>query len=158
MAQRGGTVNTHVRWDTERVYSPLIGLGEADVLLVFEEAEALRYVDYLKPGGAAVVNRHRIKPITVTSGGASYPTEAELQVVYGALTDRLHLVPGTEIARDLGNTRAANVVLIGALSTFLDLPVETWLDVIEARVPPRYVELNRQAFMRGREAVAAREA
>lgn len=153
MAQRGGTVNTHVRWDSERVYSPLIGLGEADVLLVFEEAEALRYVDYLKPGGAAVVNQHKIKPITVTSGGASYPSEADLQAVYGALTDRFYLVPGTDIARDLGNTRAANVVLIGALSAFLDVPVETWLEVIEARVPPKYVELNRQAFMRGREAV-----
>ena len=153
MAQRGGTVNTHVRWNTERVYSPLIGLGEADVLLVFEEAEALRYADYLKPGGAAVVNQHKIKPITVTSGGASYPTEADLQAVYGALTDHLHLVPGTDIARDLGNTRAANVVLIGALSVFLDVPVETWLEVIESRVPPKYVELNRQAFMRGRQAV-----
>lgn len=153
MAQRGGTVNTHVRWDLERVYSPLIGLGEADVLLVFEEAEALRYVDYLKHGGAAVVNQHKIKPITVTSGGASYPTEADLQAIYGALTDRFYLVPGTDIARDLGNTRAANVVLIGALSMFLDVPAETWLEVIESRVPPKYVELNRQAFMRGREAV-----
>jgi len=156
MAQRGGTVNTHVRWDTERVYSPLIGLGEADVLLAFEEAEALRYVDYLKPGGAVVVNRHRIMPITVTSGGASYPTEADLHAVYGMLTDHLRLVPGTEIARELGNTRAANVVLIGALSTFLDVPVGTWLEVIEGRVPPKYFELNRQAFMSGREAVEVR--
>ena len=153
MAQRGGSVNTHVRWDAERVYSPLISPGEADILLVFEEAEALRYAEYLKPGGAAVVNQHTIKPLTVTSGGAHYPSEAELRAVYGALTERLHLVPGTAIARDLGAARAANVVLIGALSTFLDLPVETWLQVVEARVPPKYLELNRQAFLRGREAV-----
>ena len=153
MAQRGGSVNTHVRWDADRVYSPLIGLGEADMLLIFEEAEALRYVEYLKPGGAAVVNQHTIEPITVTSGGARYPTEADLQAVYGLLTERLHVVPGTAIARDLGNARAANVVLIGALSTFLEIPTETWLGVIEARVPPKYVELNRQAFLRGRQAV-----
>ena len=153
MAQRGGSVNTHVRWDVERVYSPLIGRGEADMLLIFEEAEALRYVEYLKPGGAAVVNQQAVKPITVTSGGAPYPSEADLQAVYGALTERFHLVPGTAIARDLGAARAANVVLIGALSTFLDLPSETWLKVIEARVPPKYVELNRQAFLRGRQAV-----
>ena len=153
MAQRGGSVNTHVRWDAERVRSPLIGLGEADILLVFEVAEALRYAEYLRPGGAAIVNQHTIKPITVTSGGAQHPAEADLDRVYGALTDRLHLVPGTGIASDLGNTRAANVVLIGAMSTFLDIPVRTWLEVIEARVPPKYVELNRQAFMRGREAV-----
>ena len=156
MAQRGGSVNTHVRWDAERVYSPLIGLGEADMLLVFEEAEALRYAEYLKPGGAAVVNQYSIKPITVTSGGAHYPTEPELQAVYGVLTDRLHLVPGTAIARDLGNTRAANVVLIGALSAFLDVPAETWLHVIEARVPPKVVGLNREAFLRGRQFVEKR--
>jgi indolepyruvate ferredoxin oxidoreductase beta subunit len=152
MAQRGGTVNTHVRWNSERVYSPLVGLGEADMLLIFEEAEALRYAEYLKPGGVAVVNQHMIEPVTVTSGGARYPTEADLRAVYAALTDRLYLVPGTAIARDLGNALAANVVLLGALSTFLDLPAETWLEVIEARVPPKYVELNRQAFMRGRQA------
>jgi indolepyruvate ferredoxin oxidoreductase beta subunit len=157
MAQRGGSVNTHVRWDTERVYSPLIGLGEADILLVFEEAEALRYAEYLKLGGAAVVNQHTIEPITVTSGGARYPTEADLKSVYAALTERLYIVPGTAIADDLGNPRAANVVLIGALSTFLEVPVETWLEVIEARVPPKYVELNRLAFLKGRQAVEERE-
>ena len=153
MAQRGGSVTTHVRWDAERVYSPLISRGEADILLAFEEAEALRYVEYLKPGGAAVVNQHTIKPITVTSGGAYYPSEEELQAVYGALTERLHIVPGTAIARDLGAARAANVVLIGALSAFLDVPAETWLQVIESRVPPKYLELNRQAFRKGRQAV-----
>jgi indolepyruvate ferredoxin oxidoreductase beta subunit len=155
MAQRGGSVNTHVRWDAERVYSPLIGLGEADALLVFEEAEALRYIEYLKPGGAVVVNQHAIKPITVTSGGARYPTEEDLGKAFSRVTDRLHLVPGTAIARELGNARAANVVLLGAFSTFVDVPQETWLQVIEARVPPRYVELNRQAFLRGREAITA---
>jgi indolepyruvate ferredoxin oxidoreductase beta subunit len=150
MAQRGGSVNTHVRWDRERVYSPLVSLGEADVLLVFERAEALRYAEYLRVGGAAVVNAHTIEPITVTSGGAHYPEEAELRAVFGRLTERLFLVPGTAIARELGNARAANVVLLGAVSTFLDVPDATWLQVIEARVPPRYVELNRQAFLRGR--------
>ena len=91
-------------------------------------------------------------PITVTFDGARYPTEADLQEVYAKLTDQLHLVSGTAIARDLGNARAANVVLLGAVSTFLDVPAETWLEVIEARVPPKYVEVNRQAFMRGRQA------
>ena len=154
MAQRGGSVNTHVRWHPERVYSPLIGLGEADFLLVFEEAEALRYAEYLQSGGTAVVNRHTIKPITVTSGGAHYPTEEELLAAYAQLTDHLHLVPGTQVAQELGNIRAANVVLLGALSTFLDIPKETWLEVIGSRVPGRYVELNHQAFLKGREAVA----
>jgi indolepyruvate ferredoxin oxidoreductase beta subunit len=154
MAQRGGSVNTHVRWDAEKVYSPLVGLGEADILLVFERAEALRYAEFLKPGGVVIVNAHTIEPITVTSGGAHYPKEAELLAVFDEVTDRLHLVPGTAIAQELGNARAANVVLLGAFSTFVDVPAEIWLEVIEARVPPKYIALNRQAFLRGREAVA----
>jgi indolepyruvate ferredoxin oxidoreductase beta subunit len=153
MAQRGGSVNTHVRWNAERVYSPLIGLGEADMLLVFEEAEALRYIDFLRPGGVAVVNQHTIEPITVTSGGAHYPTGEELQAAYAQVTERLYRVPGTAIAQALGNSRAANVVLIGAFSTFVEVPPETWLEVIEGRVPPKYVGLNREAFLKGREAV-----
>lgn len=155
MAQRGGSVNTHVRWDEEQVHSPLIGLAEADLLLVFEEAEALRYAEYLKPGGAAVVNRLVIKPITVSSGGAHYPTEEELLAAYRPLTGHVHLVPGTAIAEELGNPRAANVVLLGAVSPFLEVPVETWLAVIEARVPSRLVALNREAFLRGRQATGA---
>lgn len=154
MAQRGGSVNTHVRWDAERVYSPLVSLGEADFLLVFERAEALRYAEYLRPQGVAIVNEHTIMPITVTSGGAHYPTEEELRGVYSRVSGRLHVVPGTAIAQELGNARAANVVLLGALSAFLEIPEEVWLQVIEARVPPRYVELNRKAFVRGRQAVA----
>jgi indolepyruvate ferredoxin oxidoreductase beta subunit len=154
MAQRGGSVNTHVRWNVERVYSPLIGLGEADVLLAFEEAESLRYAEYLKRDGVAIVNRYTIEPITVTSGGAHYPTETELRAVFGVVTDRLYIVPGTEIAKELGNARTANVVLLGALSTFLDIPEESWLHVIEAHVPPRYVELNRRAFFRGRQSIS----
>jgi indolepyruvate ferredoxin oxidoreductase beta subunit len=153
MAQRGGSVNTHVRWDAERVHSPLIGLGEADILLAFEEAEALRYAEFLKPGGVAVINTQTIQPITVTSGGAHYPTEEEVKAVYGRLTERFYLVPGDQIAQELGNVRAANVVLLGTLSTFLDVPQQTWLEVIEARVPPRYLDLNREAFLRGRQAV-----
>ncbi len=154
MAQRGGSVNTHVRWDAERVYSPLIGLGQADILLVFERAEALRYADFLKPGGVTIVNVHTIEPITVTSGGAHYPSEEELRAAFAALTERLYLVPGTSIAQELGNARAANVVLLGAFSTFVDVPPETWLAVIEKRVPPKYVDLNRRAFLQGRERVA----
>jgi indolepyruvate ferredoxin oxidoreductase beta subunit len=155
MAQRGGSVSTQVRWDAERVYSPIVGLGEADFLLSFEEAEALRYVQYLKVGGVAVVNQHTIEPITVTSGGAHYPTEEEIRSTYQGVADQLYIIPGTATAQELGNARAANVVLLGALSAFLDVPQDTWLEVIEARVPPRYRELNRRAFLKGRELVTA---
>jgi indolepyruvate ferredoxin oxidoreductase beta subunit len=155
MAQRGGSVNTHIRWDAVRVYSPLIGLGEADVLLAFERAEALRYANYLQAGGVAIVDEHAIEPITVTSGGAHYPTLGELRALLDGVTEHVHVVPGTDIARELGNHRAANVVLLGTLSAFLDVSVDTWLAVIESRVPPKYVALNRQAFERGRQAAAS---
>jgi len=153
MAQRGGSVNTHVRWHPQRVHSPLIGLGEADYLLAFEEAEAIRYVEFLRPGGVAIVNQQAIAPITVTSGGAHYPSQAEVEAVYRAITDHFYWLPGEAIAQELGNSRVANVVLLGALSTFLEAPQETWQAIIEERVPTRHRPLNRQAFLRGREAV-----
>ena len=127
------------------------------MLLAFEEAEALRYVEYLKPGGAAVVNQHIIKPITVTSGGARYPTEAELQAVYGVLTERLHVVSGTAVAPRLWQRAGSQR---GAHRRAVDLSRITWGDLaegLEARVPPRYAELNRQAFLRGRRRVGERE-
>ena len=155
MAQRGGSVNTHIRWDAVRVHSPLIGLGEADVLLAFERAEALRYADYLRAGGVAIVDEHAIEPITVTSGGAHYPTLGELRALLDGVTEHVHVVPGTDIARELGNHRAANSVLLGTLSAFLDVPVDTWLAVIESRVPPKYIALNREAFERGRQAATS---
>jgi len=156
MAQRGGSVNTHVRWNADRVFSPLIGMGEADAVLVFERAEAVRYIEYLKPDGLAIVDSEAILPITVTSGGAIYPTNEEVEAVYRQATNRFCLVPGAEIARSAGNARAANIVLLGALSAFLDLPEETWLEVIAGRVPARYLDLNRQAFLKGREAACSR--
>ena len=156
MAQRGGSVNTHVRWNAERVFSPLIGMGEADAVLVFERAEAARYIEYLKPGGLAIVDNEAIRPITVTSGGALYPTNEEVEAVFRQATKSFCLVPGAKIARAAGNARAANIVLLGALSAFLDLPEESWLEVIAGRVPAKYLELNRQAFLKGREAACSR--
>lgn len=153
MAQRGGSVNTHVRWHPERVHSPLIGLREADYLLAFEEAEAIRYVEFLKPGGVAIVNQQTILPLTVTSGGAHYPAQAQVEAVYSQITDRFHWVPGEALAQEMGNARVANVVLLGVLSTFLEVPDETWLRIIEDRVPAQHRALNRQAFLKGHQVV-----
>ena len=155
MAQRGGSVNTHVRWHPEKVHSPLIGLGEADYLIAFEEAEAVRYIGYLRQGGAAIVNEFRLKPITVTSGGAPYPASEKIATVFARITERFHQVPGTRIAQELGTIRASNVVLLGAHSTLLDVPFETWLQVIGDRVPTRFIGLNHEAFLRGRGVVVA---
>lgn len=161
MSQRGGSVTSHVRWG-EHVYSPLVGAGEADVLLAFEKAEALRAVNQLRPGGLALVNMEAIEPVTVTSGGQSYPADEALRKGISQVTQHVAYVDGPGIAAALGNTKVENVVLLGALSALLEaqgwnepgLSAESWLAVIGERVPAKYVELNRRAFLAGREAVA----
>ncbi len=161
MSQRGGSVTSFVRWG-RRVYSPLVGAGEVDVLLAFEKAEALRSLNQLRHGALALVNLAAIEPVTVTSGGQAYPDDATLHQKFSEVSDQVIYVDGEAIARDLGNIRAANVVLLGALSALMErqgmsgseLTADTWLKVIIERVPPRYVELNRRAFEAGMKEVA----
>ena len=154
MAQRGGSVTSHLRW-AEKVTSPLTAKGEVDILIAFEKLEALRYIEFLRPGGTVLANDHSIVPITVTSGGSVYPGDEQLRALLAEVTDDVRWVKGMDIAEELGNVRVANVVLLGALSSLLDVPESTWLEVIEQRVPASYMELNRQAFRRGREAVGS---
>jgi len=149
MAQRGGSVVSHVRW-AEKVLSPLIGQGEVDYLLALEKLEALRYIEVLRPGGTVIVNDHRIPPVSVSSGGDEYPDDQRVRRVLSEVTDDVHFVPGVELAEELGNARASNVVMLGALSKSLDIDLDIWLEVIAERVPEKYVELNHQAFLKGR--------
>jgi indolepyruvate ferredoxin oxidoreductase beta subunit len=151
MAQRGGSVTTHVRW-AEKVYSPLAAKGEVDILIAFEKLEALRYIQFLRPGGTVLANDHQIIPITVTSGGVEYPDDATIHALLDKVTDKAIWVKGMAIAEELGNSRVANVVLLGALSQLLDVDPAIWEEVIERRVPARFVDLNREAFRRGRKA------
>jgi indolepyruvate ferredoxin oxidoreductase beta subunit len=153
MAQRGGSVASHVRWHPERVFSPLVGLGEADILLSFEKVEALRFAEFLRRGGTAVVNDMAIVPVTVSSGTAVYPGDEHLAKVFGSLGAELVMVPGERLAQEAGNVKAANVVLLGAVSKLLPLPEETWWECLAQRVPKKFLELNRVAFASGREAV-----
>lgn len=159
MSQRGGSVTSFVRWG-KTVYSPLVGAGEVDVYLAFEVAEALRNLGQLRRGALTVVNLQTIEPVTVTSGGQPYPDDDRLRAKIAEVTDQAVYVDGERIAAALGNARAANVVLLGALSALIErsglapeLTPDDWLRVIAGRVPAKYVELNRQAFGAGREAV-----
>ena len=159
MSQRGGSVTSFVRWG-KVVYSPLVGAGEVDVYLAFEVAEALRGLSQLRRGALAVINQQAIKPVTVTSGGQPYPDDDRLRAAVAQVTDNAVYVDGERIATELGNGRAANVVLLGALSALIEhaglapeLTPEVWLKVIVERVPAKYVALNRKAFQAGREAV-----
>ena len=160
MSQRGGSVTSHVRWGKE-IFSPLIGLGEVDVLLAFEKLEALRSVKWMRPGAMALINMQAILPLAVISGEQTYPTDDSLRQVFSQLTSNVAYINGEKIAGELGNVKVTNVVLVGALSALLEngildageIPAEAWLKVITGRVPPKHVELNRMAFISGREAV-----
>jgi indolepyruvate ferredoxin oxidoreductase beta subunit len=150
MSQRGGSVVSHVRWHPEHVASPLVGLGEADILLAFEKLEALRFVEFLKAGGTAIVNEMVIVPITVSAGTGHYPDDAALDAALAAVSAREIRVPGERLAQEAGNVKAANVVLLGAISRLLDLPEELWWRCLEQRVPKKFLDLNRTAFASGR--------
>ncbi len=153
MAQRGGSVTSHVRWG-DKVRSPLIGHGEVNYLLAFEKLEALRYVGMLRPGGVAIVGDQSIPPLSVSSGEDRYPDDERVGRTLRKVIERTHFIPSISLAEELGSARVHNIVLLGALSTFIeDVAPDTWLEAIEARVPERFLELNRRAFWTGREAV-----
>jgi len=152
MAQRGGSVSSHMRWG-DKIYSPLIGQGEVDYLVAFEKLEALRYVGMLHPGGTAIVGEMRIPPLSVSSGDDVYPDDKEVRRIVGEVTDDLHFIPSVRLAEEAGNVRAHNIVVLGALSNFIhQVPPEIWLEVISERVPKRFIKVNKRAFQVGRKA------
>lgn len=154
MSQRGGSVISHVRWNAQQVFSPLVGLQEADLLIAFEKLEALRFAEYLRAGGTALVNDMELLPITVTVGGVPYPEDGALEQAMAALNARLLRIPGEALAKEAGNVKTANVVLLGAVSKLLPLPEEVWWACLERRIPAKFLELNRKAFQLGRQAVS----
>jgi len=151
-SQRGGVVESHVRWG-EAVAAPLSEKGTVDYLVATELLEAARWINWLHLGGAILINNQRILPMSVTVGDAVYPPDGDVLTVVHARTEDVTVIEGLATAERLGNPRLANTVLLGALSTRLDVPPETWLSVVERRVPSRYVDLNREAFWEGRNAV-----
>ncbi len=149
MAQRGGTVESHVRWG-EKVYAPLVEQGHADFLLGFEALEAARWPVYLQEGTVVVVNRYQIPPLAVNLGKADYPSEEEIELLLKAAGGRVVWIDGTATATKLGNPAAAGVVLLGALSRIIGGEEETWLEVIRDQVPEKFLDLNEKAFHAGR--------
>jgi indolepyruvate ferredoxin oxidoreductase beta subunit len=145
MAQRGGSVITHVRFG-KKVYSPLIEEGSADCILAFEKLEALRYIAYLKKNGLVIINDRQIAPMSVLVGAASYPEDIEKTVqTYG----KTHCVDAATIALEVGNIRTVNIILLGVLSTFLQFKQKSWTQAIRQNVKERFIDLNIDAFKRG---------
>lgn len=146
MAQRGGSVVTQVRLG-QKVYSPLICEGGADVVLAFEKMEAQRWVSYLKTDGSIIINDQALPPVPVLSGAAVYPEDC-LAKVTQAVTNST-VVDALDIALQCGNPKTANVVLIGVLAKRLPISKETWLAALKARVPEKFIDVNLKAFEAG---------
>lgn len=147
MAQRGGSVVTHVRFG-QKVYSPLVGAGQADFILAFEKLEALRWARYLKKGGLIISNTRKIPPIPVTLGLQKYPEDIDEILSSAASTC---MVDAGRIASECGSVKAVNVVLLGVLASRLAFEKELWLRAIRKIVPQNTIEINTEAFNRGYE-------
>ncbi len=150
MAMRGGIVTSHFRFG-KKVYSPLIKQGEVDVLLAFEQLEGLRWFNHLRPNGKIIMNDHQIRPPAVNLGEMEYPRA--IPEIIRSRIGNFYLVKGTEIALQLGDVRAANVVLLGAISRFFEVNDDAWLKTILDYLPPKVHELNRRAFSAGKDQV-----
>jgi len=150
MSQRGGSVVTYVRYG-EKVYSPVIDRGEADIIISFEKLEAARWLEYLKPGGLIITNTQEMEPMPVVTGAAVYPAElVEKMLAAGARVDAEDFL---EIARRAGSAKAVNIALLGRFSRYFpEIGEEDWREAIEATVPQKFRELNYRAFDLGRSA------
>ena len=148
MSQRGGVVSSHVKI-ASKVYSPTIQYGQADVLMAFEQAEGLRALDWMKSDGVAIVSTTMLVPAIVTSSKKlTYPEDAAGEMKRKA--ERVIIVPADKIAAELGNPRVVNTILLGVLSNYAPFEYDLWIEMLKTKVKARFVEVNLQAFERGR--------
>ena len=147
MAQRGGSVVTFVRYG-ENVAEPIVEEGQADVLIAFEELEALRYAHFLKKDGVLIVNEQQMEPITVVTGAAKYPQG----IIEGLEKEHtVYKINAMEEAKKLGNAKVFNIIVLCMAARHMDFSQEAWLEVIQKTVPPKTVEINQKAFLKGYE-------
>ena len=147
MSQRGGSVVTYVKYG-EKVYSPVIEKGEADAVISFELLEAARCLPYLKKGGHLITSTQQIDPMPVITGAAEYPEDLVKKI--RAKGVKLDAMDCLSLAREAGSVKAVNIVLLGRLSHYFDIPEEKWQAVLTDNVPPKFLEINRKAFELGR--------
>lgn len=145
MSQRGGSVVTYVKYG-EKVYSPIIGEGEADIVLAFEQLEAYRALPYLAEGGTVITGTQKIDPMPVITGAAVYPENLCEKIAERA---KIVTCDALSMAKEAGTIKAANVVLIGILAASTDIPKETWIEVLKTTVPPKFLDVNLKAFEMG---------
>lgn len=150
MSQRGGSVSSQVRYG-KKVYSPVIEIGGADILVSFEKMEALRWLEYLKPEGKIVVNNYRIDSISVLTGKAIYK-EKEIEDELNRLNATI--INAAEKAKELGNVKVMNIILLGALVKSMNLEDIDWESIIRENIKEKFIDINLQAFKKGMEMVS----
>lgn len=146
MSQRGGSVVTYVRAG-EKVWSPVINPGEADIILSFEQLEAVRWLSYLNVEGQVIVNTQTIDPMSVVTGAAQYP--AGVLEALKATCKKVNVVDALSLAMEAGTVKAVNIVLIGVMAAATGIDKEIWLEAVRSNVPPKFLELNLKAFELG---------
>jgi len=147
MAQRGGSVSTQVRYGT-KVYSPIIGKGQADILISFEKMEAVRWIEYLRPDGVVVVNNYEIPSMPIASGKEEYP-RGLIEALQGSF--KTVVIDAGKIAEELGNIKTQNIVLLGALVKALKMDEIDWEEIIRETINPKLVDINIKAYNKGKE-------
>lgn len=153
MAQRGGSVVSQVRI-ANRVWSPMIKEGEADILVALEKLEAVRWSHYLKADGVAIVNNLAVPPLSVSLGTHRYPSDEEVKNILRQRTDRVYFIDGTDKAKELGDIRTLNMFMLGCVSSFIPIDVQIWKDCISQRLPSNILKINMAAFDKGREEIS----
>ena len=146
MSQRGGSVVTYVRFG-DKVYSPIIGKGEADFIVSFEKLEASRYVSCLKEDGQIVLNTQQIDPMPVIIGAQDYPEDILDKIVAKGI--KVDAIDALSLAEQAGSSKAVNIVLMGRLAKYFDISFDKWIQAIEKVVAPKFVEMNKKAFELG---------
>ncbi len=149
MSQRGGSVVTYVKYSDEKVYSPVINEGEADLIISFEMLEAARWLPFLKKGGTIITNTQEISPMPVITGAASYPQNIAEKL--SLEVENLFVVDALKLANEAGNAKAVNVVLMGVASNILEFSDEIWQNALDACVPEKFLNLNKKAFELGKQ-------
>ena len=152
MAQRGGSVVSHVRL-AKKVWSPLIKEGEVDLLLAFEKLEAARWSHFLTPGAVAIVNTYEQPPLSVSLGQEKYPADAEIIAALKRRTERIYFIDANKRARELGNVRTLNIFMLGCFAAFAPIGEAVWKESISRRLPENIREINLAAFALGRKEI-----
>lgn len=153
LAIRSGSVISHIRWG-EKVNAPMSMKGTVDYLLAFEPLEAIRMAEYLNQDSTAIVNEYRIPPVAVTTGQVEYPSVEEIRQTLSGAAKRVYNIDATHKAKELGNVKVVNILLLGALSSLLEVSLSIWEEVIRKYVPEKFKEINLSAFQAGCELIS----